>query len=170
MGTMHGTKIQYAEHFSMGTLHSIFHKIIDDGLFKGLLAMLAVGFHWVFDGRKEALFVIGALIAIDTVTGAAKAWKKGTMSSSGFFRSVVKLLVYFLLMATAGLVDKVMPIPFASVIMDTFLAATEAISIMENLSALGFAVPVHLIKRLKLLRQQPPAEEAKKEDNDPKAG
>lgn len=153
MTTLHDpSKIPYVEHFSMTNLRQIFHKIAEDGWLKGVIAVCATGVHWIFDSRTEALVTITALIFLDTLTGALKAWKAKKLSSGGFFRFALKCVVYFILMATAALVDKVMPIPFASIIMVTFLAATEAISIMENLGAAGYAVPTALLKRLRALR------------------
>ncbi len=153
MATQHDpTKIPYAEQFSLGNLRSVFHNIAEDAWVKAVLVVMASGFHWLFDSRTEALITISVLICLDTFTGALKAWRSDKLSSSGFFRFALKCIVYFILMATAALVDKVMPVPFASIIMVTFLAATEAISVMENLGSMGYAVPTLLIKRLRALR------------------
>jgi len=136
----------------MESLKSIFVNIGDHVSIKSVFVLLALAFHWVFEARTEALLTVSALIVLDTITGLLKAHKAGKLSSGGFFRFATKCTVYFILMATAALVDKVMPIPFASVIMVTFLSATEAISVMENLGSIGFAVPTALIKRLMFIK------------------
>lgn len=148
------TQIDYLDHFSFAKLHTVFSQISDHAAVKALASGAAFGFQWIFGGNMEGLAAVTALIFIDTLTGAYKAYKGGKLSSHGFFRFALKCTVYLLLMATASLVDKTLPVGFASVIMITFLAATEAISIMENLRSLGFAVPSVLVTRLKLLKAE----------------
>lgn len=145
-------RLTYSDQFSLSNLSQIIHKILEDSWLKALAAFAATGFHWIFDSREEALVTVTVLIFLDTFTGALKALKAGKLSSSGFFRFSLKCVVYFILMATAALVDKVMPVPFASIIMVTFLAATEAISIMENLGSMGYAVPTSLVQKLRSIR------------------
>jgi len=152
------SQIIYLDSFSQTAFQHVFSNITDYGFFKTVLSLvlsvLAFFFHWIFDrdALVEAFVAIMVLILLDTMTGVAKAWQKGRISSGGFFRFVTKILVYIALLVTGILVDRVMPVPFASVIMTTFLAATEAISVMENLSYLGFPVPTALLKRLKSIR------------------
>lgn len=109
---------------------------------------------WMFEGKAEVLGVVYILILFDTVTGLAIAWKQKSVASRGFFQVAVKCLVYFILILTGRLVDKVVPVPFASTIMESFLVITEAISIMENLGKLNFPVPLGLIKRMKVFTKE----------------
>lgn len=146
------TQVNYGEHFNLEKLSSVLTQISDHAFVKVALSGGAFVFQWVFGGNVQGLAAVTALIFIDTISGAYKAWKSGKLSSHGFFRFALKCTVYLLLIATAALVDKTLPMGFASVIMITFLAATEAISIMENMRALGFAVPMLLVSRLKTLR------------------
>lgn len=146
------TQIDYMDHFSFTKLHTVLMQISDHAGVKAGLSAIAFGFHWVFQGNAQGLAAVTCLIFIDTISGAFKAYKFGKLSSHGFFRFSLKCTVYLLLIATASLVDKTLPMGFASVIMITFLAATEAISIMENMRALGFAVPMVLVSRLKSLK------------------
>ncbi|MCJ7520998.1 MAG: phage holin family protein [Dehalococcoidia bacterium] len=146
------TRISYSDHFSLDRLHQILHEIIEHPLVKSGLSTGAFAFQWVFNGTTQGLIAVTALVLIDTVTGAFRAYKRGNLSSNGFFRFALKNSVYWVMIATAALVDKTLPVPFASVVMITFLAATEAISIMENLRDLGFSVPSFLVKRLKTLK------------------
>lgn len=154
------TQIDYLDSFSLTKLHSVMSQISDHAAVKATLSAGAFAFHWVLGGNVQGLAAVTCLIFIDTISGAIKAHKAGKLSSHGFFRFALKCTVYLLLIATASLVDKTLPVGFASVIMITFLAATEAISIMENMKALGFAVPSVLVSRLKLLKaeEKPSAE------------
>jgi toxin secretion/phage lysis holin len=146
------TQIDYGDHFSFEKLTTIFTQISDHAAVKVLLSGGAAFFQWTFGGNVQGLAAVTCLIFIDTISGACKAYKAGKLSSHGFFRFALKCTVYLLLIATASLVDKTLPVGFASVIMITFLAATEAISIMENMRALGFSVPSVLVSRLKTLK------------------
>lgn len=146
------TQISYGEHFNLEKLHSVLIQISDHAAVKAALSGGSVLFFWVFGGHTQGLAAVTCLIFIDTISGACKAYKLGRLSSHGFFRFALKCTVYLLLIATASLVDKTLPVGFASIIMITFLAATEAISIMENMRALGFSVPSVLVSRLKTLK------------------
>jgi toxin secretion/phage lysis holin len=121
---------------------------------KALLAILAAAFHWTFGAELTPLLVLFLLTAIDGVTGIWKAAARSELSSGGFFRGVVKFVVYLLLMTSAALADKVLPVRFAFTAMTAFLSVTEFISIMENVSLLGFPVPSALVSRLKALQVQ----------------
>jgi len=145
-------QIDYTDHFNVDRLHQVVSQIVDHSSVKFLLSTGAATFHWVFGGNTEGLAAVTALVFIDTFTGAYKAYKFGKLSSNGFFRFALKNVVYMVLIATASLVDKTMPIAFASIITITFLAATEGISIMENLRAVGFSVPTTLLERLKIIK------------------
>lgn len=148
------SQIDYSEHFNFQKLHTVLIQISDHALVKSVLSGCALGLQWVFQGNLQGLAAVTALIFIDTFSGACKAYRQGRLSSHGFFRFALKCTVYLLLIATAALVDKTLPVGFASAIMITFLAATEAISIMENMQALGFSVPTVLVSRLKTLKGQ----------------
>lgn len=146
------TRVSFGDHFTLDNLANILQEISEHPLVKSGASFVAFGLQWVFNGTTQGLVAVTALVFIDTVTGAWKAYRRGNLSSDGFFRFALKNIVYWVMIATAALVDKTLPVPFASVIMITFLAATEAISIMENLRDLGFSVPSFLVKRLKALK------------------
>lgn len=110
-------------------------------------------FTYCFDGKYTILGSLFALIVFDTFTGVWCAVKAKEVSSRGFYRTTVKCLVYFIMLIVARIVDKSVLIPFASTIMDSFLVVTEAISILENISKLGFMVPQVIISKLKVLQK-----------------
>ena len=105
---------------------------------------------WAFNCNFLILGSVFILVIIDLITGVAKSLKHEAPSSRGFYRSAVKLLVYFLMVLVARLVDKHIPYPFASNIMDSFLVLTESISILENIYLLGYPVPTVLVKKLQV--------------------
>jgi toxin secretion/phage lysis holin len=130
---------------------------------KAVVAFITMAITWTFDTKMESVLVIALLILLDTITGFCKAWKRGKISSNGFFRFALKCMVYFALMATGALADKVLPIKFCMTGMVSFLAVTEAISILENLGSIGYAIPQGLLKKLHRFNQDDEIEEDKKE-------
>lgn len=118
---------------------------------KAVVAAISVFGEWMFGAHVEALLVVFILLILDTVTGMIVACKKGGLSSAGFFRFAAKLSIYMILMATSSLLDKLLPVNAGSAIMYTFLGVTEAISIMENISILGFPVPIKLVRMLRVM-------------------
>lgn len=139
-------------HFDVSMIGSVCSKIVEFFHIKAIMACLMVGFAWVFGGDYQILISIYALILIDTGTGLWYAAKQKKVSSRGFYRVAVKCLVYFTMLVMARIVDKHAPlsIPFAATIMESFLVGTEAFSILENFSKLGFPVPTKLVKMLKI--------------------
>lgn len=103
----------------------------------------------MFGASTHFVYLILILISFDTVTGVWKAAQAGNVSSRGFFKFAAKILVYFILLGTAATIDRALPVHFSLTVMGSFLAITEGISILENVSLLGFPVPERLMKTLK---------------------
>ena len=151
------TKLNYTEVFGVENLQKIFSTISDHWILKLLVGLLCGVNDWFFHPNHAIVEVVSVLVLLDTVTGLLKAYRQHTISSSGFFRFALKLAVYLVLLATAALLDKVIQIPLMSdsvTLMAAFLSVTEAISIMENIGALGFAIPAYLLKILKFSQGQ----------------
>lgn len=136
-------------HIDVEGVKNIFEKLTEFALLKWLVANFFVLLAWSFNGKVEVLATIYILIALDTVTGVWIAAKKNEVSSRGFYRVVTKCFVYFIMLLVGRLVDKNIPLPIAAPILDAFLVTTEAVSILENFSKLGFPVPTILVNKLK---------------------
>lgn len=148
----------YREDFNLEVVQSVLENIASFLHLKLIASAVVLAFHWVLGPHQEATLSVVILISLDTLTGVAKHIRSKTVSSRGFFRFAAKLTVYLILMATASLVDKVVPIAFALPVMVTFLSVTEGISVMENVGAMGFSVPSHLLKLLRKIRDVNPKE------------
>lgn len=135
--------------------------VLDYPLVKGVLTSTALAYNWVFSENATYIYVVAALLALDTITGVWRSWKNKIVWSKGFFRVAAKSAVYFILLATGALVDKVMPATFAFTMMTVFLACTEAISIMENVSQLGLPIPIKLVEILKVMKDEAPKKRSK---------
>lgn len=144
--------IQKTAHFSYEVCKDVinnvgqfpFHKIFATGVFCTYTHVLQSG---------KSFVPVFALVILDAVTGVMKSRKAGTFKGSqGFKRSGQKFLVYVIMLLAAGILDMEFPGQYASNTMKTFLMVTESISIMENISALGWPVPSKILHLLKLER------------------
>lgn len=102
----------------------------------------------------EASKALLMLIIVDFFTAFFAAKKSGEeIKSSKIFRTPLKILIYFMLVSVAHLMEVVSPL--LSILDETmmgFLALTELISILENTGRMGFAVPKKLLNKLQELR------------------
>lgn len=146
--------MSHLAHFNAKNMENVFSNIFSNMGLKVSLSLASVVGEWAFGKHQEALVVVFLLIVMDTFTGVVKAARRNMVSSRDFFRCATKVMVYFVLMMTASMVDKSLPISMGIPVMYTFLAATEAISILENVGEAGFPVPQALIRILKVMRDE----------------
>ncbi|MGH4117468.1 phage holin family protein [Clostridium sp.] len=123
----------------------------------GLFGILGV-FLQVFTGMQSSYIILLMLISLDTFTGISAALRYKRFSSTGLRKFIRKVITYTLSMITVRLLEIVLnPIiitTMLSKIIIAFLAITESLSILENLTLLGVPLPPNilflLIKRLKV--------------------
>lgn len=145
--------MNYSHAINTTNVKSIVSNIGNHSIIKSFCSASAIAFHWTFGGELTPLIVMGALIGIDSITGVWKAALKNKICSKGFFRVIVKCAVYLLLMVACRIADRVMPFPFAFTAITVFLAMTELLSILENVSIIGFPIPRGLVKRLRVIQE-----------------
>jgi toxin secretion/phage lysis holin len=123
----------------------------------GLFGILGL-FLQMFTGMQSSYIILLALISLDTFTGIAAALRYKRFSSTGLRKFIRKVITYTLSMITVRMLEIILnPIiitTMLSKIIIAFLAITESLSILENLTSLGVPLPpnilVLLIKRLKI--------------------
>lgn len=123
-------------------------------IFKFLVGLFFAFIDWAMKDHFNTLSIIFVLILLDTFTGVWKSASRGKLSSVGFSRFFSKLIIYFIMLITSGLVDRLLPVPIAVSITGAFLGVTESISILENISILGFPVPLKLLNMLETYRKK----------------
>ena len=97
--------------------------------------------------------LIVALVVVDTILGVACAATKKKVTSKRFFKSLVKLTTYSLLMIVGGLVSDISVLAWISSTFLLLIACTELVSICENVSILEpRLLPVSLVKVLHLIK------------------
>lgn len=96
------------------------------------------------------------LISIDLITALMAQYKIGEpIESRKILKTVTKLAVYGLFLSAIHLTEIVLPgTTFLDGAALAFLALTEAVSVMENIGNMGYAVPLKLLNRLRELKDQ----------------
>lgn len=116
---------------------------------KLILAPMMIALSWVFNAEYEALIAIFALRGIDFFTGTYWALKNKCWCSTASTKGAIKSGMYLILIIASRLADKILPVKFASPMMDTWIVVTELGSILENVYKLGYPVPILLLDKLK---------------------
>jgi len=145
--------MNHSTEFKLERFKDILDKVLSDFNLKVILSGLSFVGEFIFKAHQEALLTVFLLIILDTVTGLIRAAKKQDVASRDFFRVTVKLVIYSILMAVASLVDKALPVAMAMPVMYTFLAATEGLSIVENIKEAGYPVPTKIVDILKVSKE-----------------
>jgi len=135
-------------------------QLTTDFVFKSIASGLLYVFLWLFGDINDAVIALLALMTLDTLLGLLAAVKHHDVSSDKLRQGAVKLLLYFILIIAANCVDRVVAlVPLISQAIQIrsftmiYLAVSEGISVLENLSSLGVAVPKVLLKRLRRFKQ-----------------
>lgn len=107
-------------------------------------------FEFFFDVvQKEALVALFVLIVMDFGTAMYATIKsKRKIKSSKILRTALKISFYFLMISASFLAEKAIPLNFLDDAVIAFLAATELLSILENVSKAGYAIPNKVYKKL----------------------
>jgi len=119
--------------------------------FKCFFALLYILYSFSFNvGHQVALISILVLIIFDFITGIFAAKFTGEeIKSSKVLKSAIKVALYFILISAGNLVENVVGLNlFADETIMGFLAATELISLIENIGRLGYAVPRKFLNKL----------------------
>ena len=129
----------------------------DNFIAKTIFASLGISAGFLFGVQfYHYIWIIIALVVIDSLTGIYGAKMSGeVISSKRFITSVPKLLRYLVFIAAGHLLQVV--IGFNLYIENAiliYLAATEFISIAENLGKAGMPVPQKLLNKIEEIRNK----------------
>lgn len=113
-------------------------------------AVLAI-FSFFFDTlQQEALTALLVLLIFDFFSALLAAYKTNeAIRSSKIFNTALKIVVYFSFVSVGFIAEKAVAIGFIDEVILGFLAVTELISILENISRAGYATPTGLLNTLK---------------------
>jgi len=115
----------------------------------GALGILLFQFSYGTIGFKIVVAVI-LLIIIDTITGVIGAYKQNEqISSKRFFDSIVKLLLFPMIIAAASVTETAIgtQILVLPQIVAGYLAVHEFLSIIENFGRIGYKIPQRILNK-----------------------
>lgn len=122
----------------------------------GTLATMIV---YYLGGWDVALQILTLIVILDYVTGVCKAIYSKQLNSEVGLKGIVKKLGYFIVVAVAVILDRVMGDTGAiRTLVIYFFVANEGLSIIENWGGMGLPLPQRLTDLLEQL----------KNDNNPK--
>ena len=139
---------------SEGHIKDIVSQVFSLPFLKTIVSGILFIFSWFIP--ETAFFAVTAvylLITFDTLLGVLKGIRFQCFSSQEFFRVGIKSVVYFVLLGTAHLMDKVLPVKAAGDIMSSFLFFTELASVVENAIILGVPIPKKIVEIMKIFHE-----------------
>lgn len=110
---------------------------------------------FVYSGDMYIFYCLFILMAIDILSGWAKAFKVGNLwSRKSVYGAGRKMMVIFIVVI-ANMLDHILQLhgAFLYGIMIYYIA-TEMLSITENLSELGFPIPLQIQEKLEVLKNK----------------
>lgn len=118
-------------------------------------SFILTGLVFLLGGFDIALQCLLIAIALDYISGIAKAFTTKTLSSSIGFKGILKKIGVLLLVMVAVLIDNVTGQTGAiRTLVIYYFVANEGLSIIENLSIAGVPIPKTLKKALEALRKE----------------
>ena len=105
-------------------------------------------------GKDILLDVLLIMVTVDFISGIMQAYLDCKLNSKECFRGIVKKLGYFMAIALAYSMDRMLGLqmPLIRTALMGYLIANEGISGLEHLGAMGVPIPPWLITRLEQLR------------------
>lgn len=135
-------------------------------LFSTATAVVASTLTTLLGGWDKALEILLIFIILDYVTGMGAAYKTKTLRSSVGFEGLFKKGSIFLVVVLAAQLDRLTGTgtPIFRTATCFFFIANDGLSILENVSEMGVALPSFLTKALAKIRDQNDNLESQTED------
>lgn len=103
-------------------------------------------------GDVKYLHLLALLMAVDILTGIAKAIKNGNLWSRKSLFGYARKLLIFAVIILANVIDQILglggAITYSAVV---FYIANEGLSIVENLAQLDILIPTNIAEKLKVI-------------------
>lgn len=131
-------------------IHLVKH-FVDGFQLKAIIGTIIAILAYLFDPTQHAaLLALFILILADFCFGVTASRMEGhPVRSSKVRRTAIKMTVYFAIVAMTRITENAIPLlSFMDETLVGFLAATELLSILENVGRMGYAVPAKLTKML----------------------
>lgn len=111
--------------------------------------------NFIYSGDMYLLYAVLIFMAIDIITGWAKAIKNGNLwSTKSVYGAGRKVLVLFVVII-ANIIDNILNLNGALVVIIMFYyIATEGLSILENLAEMDVPFPEQIKDKLEILKNK----------------
>lgn len=105
-------------------------------------ALTLTGLTWLIGDWNISLSILVVLMTFDFITGIAKDWITGKVSSRIGFKGVLRKCMYFVALIVANMLDLLVGgVPVFRTMVAYYLIAIEGISVLENLEAMNVPLP-----------------------------
>jgi len=108
---------------------------------KVVLAAIIAGAATVFGGWSPGMTTLVIFIALDIISGWTRAIIQKELSSAESFKGIAKKLLIFVMIAVAAQADRLVGTDVMLNGAIVFYCGSEALSIMENVTAAGLPIP-----------------------------
>lgn len=126
---------------------------MEKNIFQIIFSGIATVLSFLFGGLDLALEILVIVIAMDYLTGIAKAWMNNSLDSRIGIEGIVKKIGYLVLVVLSSCIDKLLGDTGAfRTLIIYIIVANEGISITENLAAMDLFIPQTLVKKLNQLK------------------
>lgn len=111
--------------------------------------------NFIYSGDMYLLYAVLIFMAIDVITGWAKALKNGNLwSTKSVYGAGRKLLALFVVIV-GNIIDNILNLNGAFILVIMFYyIATEGLSILENLAEMNVPFPEQIKDKLKVLKDK----------------
>lgn len=140
-------KIEHIIQYTQETCSSLVNGFIAKCI--GALGLLILQFSFGSIGFNIIIAVI-SLIVIDTITGLIAAKKsKDVITSKRFFDSIIKLLLFPMIIAAASITQTAMGTDILALpqLIAGYLGIHEFLSIVENFGRIGYKIPQKFLNK-----------------------
>ena len=124
--------------------------------FKTPASLVLGGLVYLIGGQNlQAGIALIMIVSIDLITAMMAEYKTGgRIESRKALKSTTKLVVYGLFLSAIHLTEMIVPgTTFLDEAALSFLALTEAISVMENIGRMGYPIPLKLLNKLQDIKE-----------------
>lgn len=122
-------------------------RLFDQATIKAVISFIGTGLTLLFGEMTTPMIGFLFLLAADYVTGVAKSFRKGTLSSWFSRRGWGKIATYAVVIFMSHMIQKI-GIPGMRDFVLLWAGTTEAISVLENFDELGVQIPGFIKEKL----------------------
>lgn len=122
-------------------------RLLDHATLKALISFIGSGLTLLFGEMTTPMIGFLFLLATDYITGVAKSFRKGTLSSWHSRKGWGKIASYAVVIFMSHMIQKV-GIPGMRDFVLLWAGTTEAISVLENFDELGVQIPGFIKEKL----------------------